>query len=209
MKKQAVMAPRNDITGLNNTRRRTDSSLGKSQKTLLPPIDKSSRPLPTLEKDTLFDTSNSSKMRLDTLSPVHLRPNLSKKLLPQTTTNKDAKFFITSDVLTPHYITEAGNTSMEPSMIGKVSPTNTTFQSTSLLNRTNLPKDMTRDKSMSTLASNRKVEEMLRNANEVVQTLLLPKYQDSLLATSGKQVEDLEIKIKQLQNQYDEIAYMK
>jgi len=211
LKKQAVMAPRNDITGLNNTRRRNDSSLGKSQKTILPPIDKSSaRPLPTLEKDTLFDTSNSSKMRLDTLSPVHLRPNLSKKLLPQTTTNKekDAKFFITSDVLTPHYITEAGNTSMEPSMIGKVSPTNTTFQSTSLLNRTNLPKDMTRDKSMSTLATNRKVEEMLRNANEVVQTLLLPKYQDSLLATSGKQVEDLETKIKQLQTQYDEIAFM-
>lgn len=206
LKKQAIMAPKNDLTAFSNTRRRNDSSLGKSQKTLLPPIDKSSaRPLPTLEKDSVFDTSNNKTLRLDTLSPVHLRPNLSKKLLPKTTMNKDAKFFITSDApLTAHYITEAGNTSMEPSMIGKVSPTNTTFQSTSLLNRTNLPKD----RSMATLATNRKVEEMLRNANEVVQTLLLPKYQDSLLATSGKQVEDLEIRIKQLQTQFDELAFM-
>jgi len=210
LKKQAIMAPKNDISTFANTRRRNDSSLGKSQKTILPPIDKSSRPLPTLEKDTIFDTSNSKSLRLDTLSPVHMRPNLSKKLLPKTTTNKekDAKFFITSDALTPHYITEAGNTSMEPSMIGKVSPTNTTFQSTSLLNRTNLPKDMARDKSMSTLATNRKVEEMLRNANEVIQTLLLPRYQDSLLATSGKQVEDLEVRIKQLQTQTDELTFM-
>lgn len=66
-----------------------------------------------------------------------------------------------------------------------------------------------RDKSMTNLASNRKVEDMLRNANEAIQTLLLPKYQDSLLSTSGKQIDDLESKVKQLQSQFDELAYQK
>lgn len=142
-------------------------------------------------------------MRLDTLSPVHGKP--VKKLLTTTAAQqKDPKFFITSEYLTPHYITDAGNTTaMEPSMIGKASLSNTTFQNMSLLNRTG------RDKSMSNLASNRKVEEMLKNANEAVQSLLLPKYQDSLLTTSNKQVDDLESKVKQLQSQFDDLAYMK
>ena len=74
----------------------------------------------------------------------------------------------------------------------------------SLLNRTN-----NKDRSMISLASNKKVEEMLKNANEAIQTLLLPKYQDSLLITSNRQVDDLEGKVKQLQTQNDELVYMK
>ena len=74
----------------------------------------------------------------------------------------------------------------------------------SLLNRSN-----NRDRSMMSLASNKKVEEMLKNASEAIQTLLLPKYQDSLLLTSNKQIDDLEFKVKQLQAQNDELVYMK
>lgn len=50
---------------------------------------------------------------------------------------------------------------------------------------------------------------MLRSANEAVQTLLLPKYQDALLTTGDKQVGELESRVKQLQAQFDDIAYMK
>ena len=62
---------------------------------------------------------------------------------------------------------------------------------------------------MATIATNRKVEEMLRNANEAFQSLLLPKYQDTLLSISNKQVEEFETRVKQLQTQFDEIVFMK
>jgi len=79
----------------------------------------------------------------------------------------------------------------------------------SLLNRSNFPRNTTIDRSMATIATNRKVEEMLRNANEAFQSLLLPKYQDTLLSISNKQIDELEARVKQLQSQNDEIIYMK
>ena len=95
-------------------------SLSRSNKKILPPISGTGQTTMTNHDTMLNTTNNKSTIRLDTLSPVHGRP--IKRLLPGTTTHKDPKFFITSEFMTPHYIDEGGS-QMEPSMIGKVSPT--------------------------------------------------------------------------------------
>ena len=116
LKKQAVYAPRSDTTYLSTSKLRNDSSLGKSQKKILPPLRTAQSPT---SQDNLFNSSNNKSLRLDTLSPVMARPTLPKRL-PKTTTSKESKFFVTSE-LTPHYITTDAASNMEPSMIDKVS----------------------------------------------------------------------------------------
>ncbi len=94
----------------------------KSQKKLLPPLEKSN--LLTAQspnQDTVFNTSKS--IRMDTSSPLTTKAVLPRKF-PSTTTNKEAKdtkFFLTSE-LTPHYLNDGYSNNMEPSMISKVSP---------------------------------------------------------------------------------------
>lgn len=118
LKKQSVYA-KSDISMSASKLSRGEGSLGKSQRKILPPLDRTTPGQSLGGTDAVFNNSNSKAMRLDTLSPVH--PRFGKKLPPNTT--KDPKFFITSEFLTPHYINDLPAANMEPSMISKVSPT--------------------------------------------------------------------------------------
>ena len=58
-------------------------------------------------------------------------------------------------------------------------------------------------------ASERKFEQSLQKSNESLKTLLLPKYQDSVLSYSEKQVDELDGKVQKLNVQLNEIVYQK
>ena len=119
MKKQS-MYTKGDISQLTSTRfhKNDTSNLNKaSSKKILPPIASTQ----TLAQDLMSSTMNSKALRLDTLSPPHAKAISKKAGFAATTTNKDGKFFITSQApLQAHYLNE---TTGEPSMIDKAAVT--------------------------------------------------------------------------------------